>query len=192
MLTDMKIYLLLFPLFVPLFGMAQLVNDDKQQTMLGQGRLNVGVNVSGGYGGFVGASGHVVPRLQYFLKDGWSIALEGRYDINNGSQTKFVGGGLSTRYYFLRAQRFALFGQLGATYGQNQYFADTNGPNKNGNGFRQTLNSFQTNAGLGVHYRIGNRWSIEASGERVLTNSSQPTLNFSPWRANIGLNFRIK
>jgi hypothetical protein len=188
----MKKYLLLLTFSVPLCAVAQSIDDDRQQALLGQGRLNVGVNVSGGYGGYVGTSGHIAPRLQYFLKDGWSIGLEGRYDINSGSQTRFVGGGLSTRYYFLRAQRFALFGQFGATYGQSRYYADSNGFNKTGSGSAQTINTFQTNAGLGVHYRIGNRWSLEASGERVLTNSSQPTLDFSPWRANVGLNFRIK
>jgi hypothetical protein len=188
----MKNYLLLLPFLMPLCGIAQSINEDKQQILLGQGRLNVGVNVSGGYGGYVGNSGHVIPRLQYFLQDGWSIALEGRYDFNPGSQTRFAGGGLSTRYYFLRAQRVALFGQLGANYGQSRYYADANGPNKNGNGFSQTMNTFQTNAGLGVHYRLGDRWSIEASGERVLTNSGRPTIDISPWRANVGVNFRIK
>lgn len=188
----MKKHLLLSALFLPLWGSAQSLNDDKQQTLLGQGRLNVGVSVSGGYGGYTGTSGHITPRLQYFLKDGWSIAVEGHYDLNSGSQTRFIGGGLSTRYYFLRAQRFALFGQLRATYGQSRYYADPNGPNKNGSGSPQLTNTFQTHAGLGVHYRIGNRWSIEASGERVLTNSIRPTLDASPWRANIGLNFRVK
>ncbi|WP_460981270.1 outer membrane beta-barrel protein [Spirosoma fluminis] len=160
--------------------------------MLGQGRLNIGVGVSGGYGGFVGNSGHVVPRLQYFLTDGWSVSLEGRYDINSGSQTKFMGGGLSTRYYVLRTRRFAVFGQLGATYGQSRYYADANGPNKYGSGTPQYTGTFQTNAGLGVHYRLGNRWSLEAGSERVLTNSTQSTIDASPWRANIGLNFRIR
>jgi hypothetical protein len=114
--------------------------------------------------------------------------------INSKKTAKMlkIGGGLSTRYYFLRAQRVALFCQLGATYGQSSYYADADGPNKAGSGSPQRANTFQTNAGLGVHYRLGNRWSIEASGERILTNSTWSTLDASPWRANIGLNFRIK
>src|SRR5919199_3176990 len=159
----MKNYLLLLTLFVPLCGVAQSVDDDQQQALLGQGRLNLGLNLGGGYGSYVGTSGHVTPRLQYFLRDGWSIALEGRYDINSGSQTRFAGGGLSTRYYFLRARPVALFGQLGTTYGQSRYYADSEGPNKNGSGTPQTTNTFQTNAGLGIHYRIGNRWSVETN-----------------------------
>jgi hypothetical protein len=187
----MKKALGLLCLFGPFYGYAQ-VADDKQQELLGQGRLNVGVSVGGGSGGYVGNSGHIAPRLQYFLTDGWSVNLEGRYDNNSGSQTAFYGGGLSTRYYFLRARRIALFGQAGLIYGQQRYYVDATGFSKRGSGTPVTDNTLQTNAGLGLHYRIGRRWSLEGDANRVLTNSSRSVVDASPWRVNVGVNFRLK
>ena len=149
---------------------------DKQPDLLSQGKLHVGLNVNVGYGGsLVGMTGRVVPRLQYFLKDGWSVALEGRYETT-GNQFRYVGAGLSTRYYFIRDRRLAVFGQAGATYGQSRYLtyyssANPYNPINPGTLHEQKTNALQVLAGLGVHYRIANRWSLEAVAERTLTNN---------------------
>lgn len=170
--------------------------DDKQRDLLGQGTLNVGVNVSAGYSGFVGLTGRVVPRLQYFLKDGWSMALEGRYETN-GRQYQYMGAGISTRYYFVRDRRLALFGQAGATYGQSRYRSyydpanpySIDGSLTNYREYKQP--AWQVSAGLGVHYRLGNRWSLEGVAERTLTNNTGLFRNYSRWQGSVGVNFRL-
>lgn len=170
--------------------------DDKQRDLLGQGTVNVGVNVSAGYGGYVGLTGRVVPRLQYFLKDGWSVALEGRYETN-GNQYRYLGGGLSTRYYFVRDRRLALFGQAGATYGQSRYRSYYNPADpyrfySSANYYREYKQpAWQVAAGLGVHYRLGNRWSLEGVAERTLTNNVGLFRNYSRWQGSVGVNFRL-
>ena len=185
-----------FALAVALPGFAAAQNtptDDRQTDLLGQGTLNVGVGLSGGYGNYAGKTGRILPRLQYFLKDGWSLALEGRYE-RNGDQFQYLGAGLSTRYYFVRDRRLALFGQAGATYGQSHYRTyayDPANPYSIYQTFGRQGSAFQFSAGLGVHYRIANRWSIEAVAERTLTRYAGFT-NYSPWQGSLGVNFRIK
>lgn len=169
--------------------------DDKQRELLGQGTLNAGVNVSAGYGGYVGLTGRVVPRLQYFLKDGWSVALEGRYETS-GQQYQYLGAGLSTRYYFVRDRRLALFGQAGATYGQSRYrtYYDPADPYRlyNVNTYQEYKQpAWQVAAGLGVHYRLSNRWSLEGVAERTLTNNVGLFRNYSRWQGSVGVNFRL-
>lgn len=176
-------------------SLAQVDRDhraDKQPDLLGQGKLHVGVNVNGGYGGnFVGMTGRVVPRVQYFLKDGWSIALEGRYEAN-GDFFRHVGAGLSTRYYFIRDRRLAVFGQAGATYGRSRYRRYTFDPANPTQFWREDrANAWQVSAGLGVHYRIANRWSLEALSERTLTNNVGTFRNYGRWQGSVGVNFRL-
>ncbi|WP_040006407.1 hypothetical protein [Fibrisoma limi] len=188
----MKNFSILFLICLSLTVQAQTAINDRQQTLLGQGRINLGVSTGFGYAGYIGNSYHVAPRVQYFLKDGWSVALDARYDANDGSQTKFWGGGLSTRYYFVRGQRVALFAQAGAMYGRTKYYTDYASPSPQQFGSPQYANTLQTHAGLGIHYRLGKRWSLEGLAERMLTNSGRPALDASQWRTSIGINFRIK
>ncbi len=161
--------------------------DDKQADLLGQGRLNVGVGVS------VGSTSRVMPRLHYFLKDGWSVSLDGRYETNRYNYL-YLGLGLSTRYYFVRDRRLALFGQAGATYGQSRYQTLYN-PTDPYSIYQRVGTrpnpAFQTAAGLGVHYRVANRWSVESIAERTLTNHVGATLQYSRWQGSVGVNFRL-
>jgi len=166
--------------------------------LLGKGHLAVGISAAQGYKGSRQTTISFNPRMQYFLADGWSVALEGRYlkstssDFPNSFPFTYVGAGLSTRYYFLRGSRFALFAQLGASYGQSKYnryepldpYTTMNGGVRN--------NNWQTNAGLGAHYRLGKRWSLEVTAERSWLPSSYLTPDFSRWQASIGLNYRLK
>ncbi len=186
----MNRYLLLLSLLLPVSVFAQVSLDEKQRDLLGQGRVNAGVSIGGGNGGTVGAVGHVAPRVQYFLKDGWSIAVEGRY-IKRSSAFTYMGAGLSTRYYFLRSKRVAVFAQAGATYGKATYRAVEPGSPY------QTLtrlkpNAWQTNAGVGAHYRLGKRWSLEGTVERSQFPKDNLNPDFSRWQGNIGLNYRLK
>lgn len=166
--------------------------DKHQQDLLGKGRVNVGVSAGQGYKGSYSTTNFYSPRIQYFLADAWSVALEGRY-LKSASFYPFtyLGAGLSTRYYFLRGNRFALFAQLGAAYGQSKYekFDPVDVP-ASINGIRN--NNWQTNAGLGAHYRLGKRWSLEATAERSWLQSSYLTPAYNRWQASIGINYQLK
>lgn len=190
----MKIFFFALVMALPSFAAAQNTSiDDRQTDLLGQGTLNVGVGIRGGYGNYRGTTGGVVPRLQYFLKDGWSVALEGRYE-KYGNAFQYLGAGLSSRYYFVRDRRLALFGQVGLTYGQTNYRTyayDPTNPSSIYQSFGKYGGAVQGSVGLGVHYRIASRWSIEAIAERTLTNTVGFT-NYSRWQGNIGINFRLK
>lgn len=187
----MKRYAVFLSLFFLCVAFAQSSADDKQHDLLGQGRVQVGVSVGGGYGGYVGVTSQVTSRIQYFLKDGWSIMAEGRY-TKIAPDFTYVGGGLSTRYYFLRGQRFALFGQLGATYGQSIYCSvERASPYQTLTSDRQT-GGWQANTGLGAHYRLGKRWSLEATVERTQFQKASVIPDFSRWQGSVGINYRIK
>ena len=186
----MKRYLLVISLFFPACVFAQSSLDEKQQDLLRRGRLNLGVNVGGGFGGDRGNASQVTPRIQYFLADGWSVAAEGRY-AKTGDYFSYVGVGLSTRYYVVRHQRFALFGQLGATYGQSKYTGlEPTNPFASLSGVKADV--WQGNAGLGAHYRLARRWSVEATVERSQLQKAYLTPDYSQWQGNIGINYRLK
>lgn len=194
----MKRYVLLLSLFLPLFGSAQATLDEHQRDLLGKGHLAVGVSVGQGYKGSRQTTTSFSPRIQYFLADRWSVALEGRYlkstssDFPYSFPFSYVGAGLSTRYYFLRGRRLALFAQLGALYGQSKYDRyEPSDPYTTIKGGARN-NNWQTNAGLGAHYRLGKRWSLEATAERSWLPSSYLTPDFNRWQASIGLNYRLK
>ncbi|GAB3786074.1 hypothetical protein GCM10028818_48850 [Spirosoma horti] len=199
----MKRYVLLFGLFLPLLASAQTVFDQHQQDLLGKGHLTVGVEVGQGYrGGGYPIITHIAPRIQYFILDGWSVAVEGRYlqsnvlrYVPNKADYKFLGGGLSTRYYFLRGKRVAIFAQLGTVYGRNDFNPMPPNP------YSQSVYStnWQTNAGLGVHYRISKRWALEAMGSRSWLNTPllglqgyTPDPNFNRWQFSVGISYRLK
>lgn len=193
----MKRYVLLLGLFFPIIGSAQTVFNEHQRDLLGKGHLGVGISAGQGYKGSRQTTTSFSPRIQYFLADGWSVALEGRYLKSTSSNFpysfpfSYIGAGLSTRYYFLRGNKFALFAQLGALYGQSKYNRyEPADPSSTINGVRN--NNWQTNAGLGAQYRLGKRWSLEATAERSWLPSSYLTPNFTRWQANIGLNYQLK
>lgn len=194
-----RLFLVVLSAFTATLSLAQVEPNygsanDKQQDLLSQGTLHVGVNGNVGYGGFMGLTGRVVPRLQYFLKDGWSVALEGRYSTS-GTQYQYVGAGLSTRYYFIRDRRLAVFGQAGATYGQSRYrtyqYDPLADPIISPTWREQTVRAWQVTAGLGVHYRVAKRWSLEGVMERALTNNIGAFRDYSRWQGSVGVNFRL-
>ncbi len=188
----MKCYVVLLGLFLPFIGSAQTVLKEHQQDLLGRGHVNVGFSVGQGYKGSYSTTNYYVPRIQYFLANGWSVALEGRYLKSNSFYPfTYLGAGLSTRYYFLRTNRFALFAQLSAVYGQSKYDKyDPVDPIASMNGIRN--NTWQTNAGLGAHYRLGKRWSLEATAERSWVQSSYLTPDYNRWQVSVGINYRLK
>lgn len=187
----MKRYLLLVGLVLPLTGVAQTLTN-KQQDLLGKGHINVGVNVGQGYRGNYPTTRYLSPRIQYFLTDGWSIAAEGRIlKANSVYDLTYVGGGVSTRFYFVRGKRFAVFAQAGAVYGQSNYHKwDPTDVEASLNHIPN--NNWQTNAGVGVHYRLGKRWSIEAITERSWLPTSYLTPDYNRWQTSIGINYRLK
>ncbi|NID08863.1 outer membrane beta-barrel protein [Fibrivirga algicola] len=191
----MKRLLLVAGFLVPLFGFSQSPSDQKQGELLGQGHLSAGINVGGAFGPISsGDTKYLAPHIQYFLKDGWSIALEGRHNAN-GNFSRYTGLGLSSRYYFVRDRRLALFGQAGASLGQSKFSGQALEaaiqylPTTTYNYERST--AWQTSAGLGVHFRIAKRWALEGIGERAWTELTK-TLSHQRWQGSVGINFLMK
>ncbi len=186
----MQRYLVLLFWLLPFWSFAQSTTDDKQGDLLGKGHWTVGVSAGGGYGSGLGTVTTVTPRVQYFLADGWALQAEARYS-KTGPDFSYLGGGLSTRYYFLRRSRLALFGQLGASVGRHVYSkvepADPYRPLSSLKG-----DSWQVTAGVGAQYRLGSRWSIEASVERSQFKQVYLIPNQSGWQGNIGLSYKLK
>lgn len=190
-----------FLLIVSLSGMttapllAQPTIDSKQADWLGKGAIQAGVSVSGSYQYSSGLNSRFVPRLHYFVKKGWSVGLEGRYQTN-GRQSQYAGVGPTTRYYFIRFPRLAVFGQAGATLGQTRYRTySTEGIDPllpTGNRREQKLRTWQAAAGLGMHLRVSNRWAIEAFGERTLTNPRGASRSYGRWQGSAGATYRLK
>lgn len=188
----MSHFIVLLLLTLPLMGAAQSVPDTRQTDVLTKGQLLLGVSVGSGYKGNKPTTQSITPRIQYFLADGWSVSAEGRYlKANSLYDFTYLGAGLSTRYYFIREKNLALFTQLGAVYGQSKYerfdptdyLATMNGV-KNSN--------WQTSAGLGIHYKVGKRWSVEAMGERNWLQASYLTPAYNRWQASIGINYHLR
>ena len=192
--SKMKKQALLLALLLPLGSFAQISSDTRQQTLLGAGKINVGVNASRGYGTGAAFSSQVSPRLQYFVRDAWSVALEGQFAMSYATQDKYTGAGLASRYYFLRSKRFALFSEAGAMFGQNKSYLESFNMLGSGGRTIEKTSVLQIQAGLGVHYRLSERWSLETGVTRVL--GSKPTIGSvssqDPWRVGVGVNFRLK
>ncbi len=183
----MKRFLIVVGLLLPLHGFSQSSVDRKQQELLGQGKLNVGITVGHSFSGNTGAITQATPRIQYFLTDGWSISAEGRYS-KAGEDFTYVGAGLSTRYYFLRRTRFALFGQVGGTYGKSTYSKiEPTDPTRPLSSL--AANSYQVNAGLGTHYRLGKRWSLEFTVERSKFQKLYLIPDYNSWQGNFSINY---
>ena len=191
----MKKLLLLTGFLLPFLGFSQLPSDQKQNELVGQGHLSAGVNIGGAFGPIPsGDTKYLAPRIQYFLKDGWSIALEGRHHVN-GNFSRYTGLGLSSRYYFVRDRRLALFGQLGASLGQSSFsgqaFQDAYQYVLATSYTYERYKAWQKSAGLGVHFRIAKRWALEGLGERAWTELTN-TLSYRRWQGSVGINFLLK
>lgn len=145
----MKRYLVLLSLALPLIGKTQSLTDNKQQELLGKGHLNVGIRVGQGYRGTYPTTTYTSPGIQYFIADGWSVSAEGRFlqssiypQSVNKPDYRLRGGGLSTRYYFLRGKRLAMFAHLGTSYGQSTLRMKSDAP-------ATVSRTWQTELGLG-------------------------------------------
>lgn len=190
----MKKNLLLVAFFLPLASSAQSIdNDGKQQGLLGAGKTNLGVGIARSYGGnSISFATQLTPRLQYFIKDGWSVAVEGELSRNYGTQNKFNAAGLTTRYYFLRSHRLALFGEAGASFGRATISVDASDTYGMGARIVEKATRFQTKVGLGVHYRLSDRWSLEGNATHNSGSRGMADTDFGRWRTGIGVNFRLK
>ncbi|WP_093835029.1 porin family protein [Spirosoma endophyticum] len=191
----MKRLLLLTGFLVPFLGFSQSPSDQKQSELLDQGHLNAGINIGGAFGPISsGDTKYLAPHIQYFLKDGWSIAIEGRHNVN-GNFSRYTGIGLSSRYYFVRDRRLALFGQLGASLGQSKFsgqaLTDAMQYLPISSYSYERYKAWQKSAGLGIHFRIAKRWALEGLGERAWTDLNR-NISYRRWQGSIGINFLLK
>lgn len=188
--------ILILLLAMPLSVLAQQSTtdpNDHQNDLLGKGVWNVSLNGAGGYAGYRGAVSRLTPRISYFLKDGWSVSLEGRHETV-ANRYRYNGMGLSTRYYFVRDRRLALFLQGGLTAGHTDVttvIRDAQTGSYLGSG-RLNTPTVQGNLGLGVHYRLGNRWAIEGNVEGTAANRHYLDNTLFRTQANIGVSFKIR
>ncbi|WP_080054307.1 outer membrane beta-barrel protein [Spirosoma aerolatum] len=192
----MKRYLVLLCLALPLLGHAQSL---KQQDILGKGHFNAGVSVGQGYRGTYPTTTFTSPHIQYFITNGWSLAIEGRYVSSNiypqsvdKPDYRLWSGGVSTRYYFLRGKRLATFVHLGTYHGQSTLRMKSDAP-------ATESRAWQTEVGLGAHYRVAKRWSVEAmvgrSGLKSTPTNSYFLLtpdDFNRWQVSIGINYQLR
>ncbi len=178
-----------------------------ERTGLHKGNLVAGLSFgSGQQANDRETSLNFTPRLQYFVANHWSIALDGRYEQKKDSYNRYLGAGLSTRYYTLRAHRLSLFGQASATLGQTRdhdFFwgwCGTGLPSDyQSTRYHSKRLDLQTALSAGTQYALGKRLSMEASIERVLFDTrtgdaydlSCGTIN-GAWRANVGINYRLR
>jgi hypothetical protein len=201
----MQRFILMSILLLPILSQGQLLPSsddskavDKQTDLLGQGTLNLSINGFGSYAGYRGANFRLTPRISYFLKDGWSLSLEGRHEQSAGSSSnigsaRYTGIGLSTRYYFVRDRRLALFLQGGATVGNTRFMAAFRDPSGVILPLRYVSTfTLQTNAGLGVHYRLSRRWALEGNVEGAWTDRHAFRNHLYRTQGNIGIVFKLK
>lgn len=188
----MKNYLLLVSLLFPVCSWAQL---EVETPWLNQGQVQVGVGVGTGWGSTVGGYLRATPYAQYFLKDGWALRAEGRYNYNGPDGNQYVGAGLTTQYHFLRTKRFSAFAQVGYFYGKADYglyrMVDQTPTSGRLERYREQFNYGMFNLGLGAQYRLGSRWSINALAEK---NTGQKVGRFGAdsYNSTLGIGFRIK
>ncbi|GAB3256309.1 hypothetical protein GCM10027347_18040 [Larkinella harenae] len=187
----MKHYLLVAGLLLPLISQAQATT----QPDLAQGQVQVGLGVGAGWGNSVGGYLRATPYAQYFLKEGWALRLEGRYNYNGSDGDNYLGAGLMTQYHFLRTNRFSLYGQAGYFYGRTNYglyrFVEESPTISRLERYRAELNYGMVNVGLGGQYQLSRRWSINALAEK---HFGQQVNRFPAdgYSVNLGVGFRIK
>ncbi|RIV18979.1 hypothetical protein DYU11_26125 [Fibrisoma montanum] len=110
----MKNFLLAVCLLLSLTGWAQ---SPTTNSWIEPGQLQIGLGASAGYGNRIGGYLRATPYAKYFIRKGWAIGAEGRYNYNGPDGNQYVGAGLFTQYHFLRTSTFSLFGQAGYYYG---------------------------------------------------------------------------
>ncbi|MBC3785323.1 porin family protein [Spirosoma utsteinense] len=188
----MKNYLLMLSLLFPVYSWAQ---SRVETPWLNQGQVQVGVGVGAGWGDDVGGYLRATPYAQYFLKDGWALRLEGRYNYNGPDGNQYAGAGLLTQYHFLRTKRLSVFGQAGYFYGKADYglyrtvdLTPTSGRLER---YREQFNYGMFNLGVGAQYQLGSRWSINALAEK---NVGRKIGRFGAdsFNTTLGIGFRIK
>ena len=95
----------------------------------------------------------IAPNFQYFLTDRFSLGAEILFGTRNhnswDNRRNSFGAGVLGRYYFLKNQRFGVFGQANA----NALF---------GSNDEADWTRFEARITPGVQYFINNRWSLEA------------------------------
>lgn len=192
----MKSPALLLVLLLPLSALAQ---SSPETPWLKKGEIQIGLGVGRSWGGYTGFVGRTTPYVQYFIKDRWSVRLEGEYEIyqlstkrNRGAgRSRAFGIGLSTQYYFLKRERFALYGMVGYSYGKartNIYnpFESSSPPIGT---HRSNYN--RLSLGVGAQYRLGERWLLNGQIQQQATNR-QLEIENSATHVSIGVGFRIK
>ncbi len=190
----MKRFFLMLGLMLPTALLAQTepATNDKQTDLLGKGTVGVSLNATGGYASFRGATYRLTPRVSYFLKEGWSVSLEGRYE-KYAELNRYTGVGVSTRYYFVRDPRLAMFLQAGITAGQSKFTSQFRDAWEIYRGTGSvTTRAIQTNAGLGVQYRLSNRWAIEGSMEGTAIKRQAFNTPLHRLQGNVGVSLKIR
>ena len=194
----MKRYLVLLCLAIPLVGSAQSTTLSHQQDLLGKGHIHVGLIAGQGYRGTYPTTTYTSPRVQYFITNGWSLAVEGRFSGStiypqsvDKPDYRQWSGGVSTRYYFLRGKRLATFVHLGTYHGHSTLRMKSDAP-------ATESRTWQTEVGLGAQYRVAKRWSVEAMAGRSWQKSSPTNSyflltpdNFNRWQVSIGINYQL-
>lgn len=143
----------------------------------------------------VPGSGQIQPRVHYFVRDNWSVGVEGRLQSVN-QETSYRGVGVTSRHYLLKTKNIAAFGQVGYFQGQTvarQYTFDKTDP------AHPTLTRQQSrqpagmvSVGAGIQYRLGRRWSAEIRLDRQnIGNSNRTAPDSGRWRGSVGLNCQI-
>lgn len=173
----------------------------QQQDLFAKDTWQLGFNTRGlGAGANTGLVGRATARVSYFLRDGWALGIEVHYE-SLGTVAARTSIGLSTRYYFVRDKRLALFGQAGGSVGQSSVFGRLKSlPNSYPPNFFNRLEgtSYQARIGLGVSYRVSRRVALEGTVERVLTTvvspgalSSITRTTFGNWQGGVGITYRL-
>jgi hypothetical protein len=190
----MKLSLLLFFLIFSAAVFAQSAPEPaiRSTNSLTSGNWQAGLSVSRAD---AGGSGQVQPRIQYFVRDNWSVGVEGRFQTLNRDAT-YRSAGIKTRYYLLKTKKVAAFGQIGYFRGKTvarQYTfnkTDPAHPTLTRQEIRQPAGLFT--AGAGVQYRIGKRWSAEITLDRQGVGSRAQAMPCSSrWQGSVGLNYQI-
>ncbi len=192
----MKNLVILIVFLLPVCSLAQTSGNSP---WLEKGEIQLGVGFGPNFGGYGGASTRTAPYIQYFIRDRWSVRLEGQYESGGFKQERhrdirveqpqYLGAGLSTQYYFLKSDRLSVYGQAGYSMGRYSVFYaggffDYLRPRE-----RSLMSNFNRfGLGVGAQYRMGDRWMLNASVERL--EAVQSTGGSTS--ASIGVSFRIK
>ncbi len=143
----------------------------------------------------LGGSAQIQPRVQYFVRDNWSVGVEGRFQTVDRT-VSYRSVGITTRYYLLKTKKIAAFGQVGYFRGQTvarQYTFDKTDPARPTVTRQESRQPAGTlSVGAGIQYRLGRRWSAEIMlDHQAIGNRSQMVPCSSRWQGSVGLNYRI-